>query len=745
MKDCRPIRATSSKSPASAIEIWGGVECTHNRVGDRYLDQLESTGHDRRDDDISAIASLGVRTVRYPVLWERVAPDGLETADWSWTDRRLAALRAHGVEPIVGLVHHGSGPRSTDLLDAGFVDGLARFAGAVAERYPWLRFFTPVNEPLTTARFAGLYGLWYPHARDDRSFVRILLNECRAVAASMRAVRRHIPDARLVQTEDIARTHGRSTLRHQIDFENERRWLSFDVLFGRVGARHPLRGYLERSGLTPAELAPLGDDAVPDLVGLNYYVTSERFLDERVELYPPPCRGGNGSDRYADVEAVRVDGVRMHGVERLVSDAYARYGHPVAITECHIGCSREEQLRWFSDVLQDARRARASGVDLRAVTAWSLFGATDWDSLVTAARGHYESGAFDARGGSARPTALAQAVAQAAAGDIPSHPVLQTAGWWRRPERLAYGSAEDGGIACRDRRKSARRVVAQPLLVVGARGTLGAAFMRIATARGLAARGASRGDLDISDAASVRAFLGRVRPWAVINAAGYVRVDDAQDDRDACFAANVRGAAALASGCAELALPYATFSSDLVFGGDKCTPYLEGDAAGPVNVYGESKHAAEHAVRAAHPRALIIRTSAFFGPWDTANFASAALAAAGLRAPFPAAGQVVVSPTYVPDLVHACLDLVIDGAAGTWHLANAGALSWADFATLVVERAGLRPMTTPTEDMAALGWRARRPVYSALGSTNGVLLPPLDDAVDRFVRDRVSSEALLAG
>src|SRR3712207_7520391 len=63
------------------------------------------------------------------------------------------------------------------------------YAGAVARRYPWVSDYTPVNEPLTTARFSALYGHWYPHAKDDRSFARALLNQCRAVVLAMAAIR----------------------------------------------------------------------------------------------------------------------------------------------------------------------------------------------------------------------------------------------------------------------------------------------------------------------------------------------------------------------------------------------------------------------------------------------------------------------------------------------------------------------------------------------------------------------------
>ena len=107
------------------IELWAGLECTVNRVRDAYLDQLELSGHCHRFEDLDLLVEVGARAVRYPVLWERVAPEGAGSADWSWPDERLARLRELDVRPIVGLVHHGSGPRSTSLLDPGFPERLA--------------------------------------------------------------------------------------------------------------------------------------------------------------------------------------------------------------------------------------------------------------------------------------------------------------------------------------------------------------------------------------------------------------------------------------------------------------------------------------------------------------------------------------------------------------------------------------------------------------------------------------------
>src|SRR5687768_2371591 len=113
------------------LELWAGAECTVNRVGDRFFDQVERSGHATRLDDLDRFAELGISAIRYPVLWERTAPDGLESADWSWPDERLGRLRELGIRPIVGLVHHGSGPPTTNLLDPSFAAGLERFARSV--------------------------------------------------------------------------------------------------------------------------------------------------------------------------------------------------------------------------------------------------------------------------------------------------------------------------------------------------------------------------------------------------------------------------------------------------------------------------------------------------------------------------------------------------------------------------------------------------------------------------------------
>src|SRR5690349_19114276 len=152
------------------LELWGGHECTVNRVQNAFHDQTIRSGHHCRLSDLERFAALGLTALRYPVLWERTAPASPGVHDWTWSDERLARMRELRLRPIAGLLHHGSGPAYTNLLDPQFARLFGEYARAAAERYPWIEDWTPINEPLTTARFSALYGHWYPHARDEGSF-----------------------------------------------------------------------------------------------------------------------------------------------------------------------------------------------------------------------------------------------------------------------------------------------------------------------------------------------------------------------------------------------------------------------------------------------------------------------------------------------------------------------------------------------------------------------------------------------
>jgi dTDP-4-dehydrorhamnose reductase len=705
---------TPDQRSAPPIELWGGAESTIVRLGEEYRDQAAETGHKARRGDIDLMADLGLTTVRFPILWEAVAPERPDKLDFGWTDDRLAMLRERGIKVIGGLLHHGSGPRYTELLDPDFPKKLGDYAAHVAERYPWIEMWTPVNEPLTTARFSALYGHWYPHTRDRGLFLRALVNECKGTLEAMRAIRRHVPEAKLVQTEDLGRCFSTAPLRYQANFENERRWLSLDLLAGRIDPKHSMHKLLLGAGIGWEEIEAFAEgEAKPDILGINHYLTSERFLDHRLHLYPEHFQGGNGRESYADAEAVRVKRLEDEtGVGPRLREAWDRYRIPIAITEVHHGCHRDEQLRWFVEVWNTAHQLREEGVDLRAVTIWSLFGNVDWRFLLTQKKGLYDTGAFDARGEAPRPTVIAKAAKALARGEKFDHPALDSPGWWRRAPRLYPWSG-----CCRPMDWGGRK-----LLITGATGTLGNAFARICDERALPFCLTTRAELDICDPSSVVAAIGGHRPWAVINTAGFVRVADAEAEEEACMAWNAAGAENLAKACAEAEIPLVTFSSDLVFDGRLGRPYVEDDQTSPIGAYGRSKAEAERRVLAAGGSPLVVRTSAFFGPWDRYNFAWHVLTALARGETVSACSRTTVSPTYVPDLCHASLDLLVDGETGLWHLANDGAVTWHEFARRIAEGAGFDPASVIAEE----GAEERSTILS---SRRGMMLRSFDEAL----------------
>lgn len=419
----------------TGLALWGGVECTVCRMGDQVRDQLQLTGHDAAIDDLDTFATLGLEAIRYPVLWERTERRPGQW-DWTWADARLARLDRLGIRPIVGLVHHGSGPAWTHLLDPEFARGLATHAGQVARRYPWVRDWTPVNEPLTTARFSALYGHWYPHRQDEASFWTALLIQVEATVLAMKEIRQVTPGARLIQTDDLGLCSGTEPCRSQIAFENDRRWMTWDLLAGRVDRKHPLWSRLVGFGLQGRLQALIEGPCPADVIGINHYLTSDRFLDHRLDRYPPHVHGGNGQLAYADVETVRVLPPLDPAWHERISEALDRYDRPVAVTECHLGGAMSDQLAWLHDCWAAANALRAAGRDVEAVTLWSLAGSVDWDSLLTLDRGHNEAGVFRRLDGQLVDTPLSRLARRL--GGSPAARRADKPGWWAHPERVLY-------------------------------------------------------------------------------------------------------------------------------------------------------------------------------------------------------------------------------------------------------------------------------------------------------------------
>lgn len=711
-----------TKYPSLHPELWGGLECTVNRIGDAYRDQLLYANHFKRADDLEKIATLGIRKLRYPVLWETHQKEKNQKIDWTITKRQLEKIRSLNLIPIAGLVHHGSGPLFTSILENDFGEKLAVYARKVAMEFPWINYYTPVNEPLTTARFSGLYGHWYPHQQSDESFCRIFINQLKGIVLSMQEVRKINPDAKLVQTEDLAKIHSTPGLAYQAKFENQRRWLTYDFLCGKVDEDHPMWNYFIENGLEKETLEFfITNSCIPDIMGFNYYVTSERFLDHRIERYPPQHKGGNGQQTYADVAAVRVR--KPTGLKKLLKEAWKRYKLPLALTEVHMNCTREEQMRWFNEAWITCEILIKEGVDIKGVTAWAVLGSFDWVSLLVREDYNYEPGVFDLKKNILRPTAMVKLLkALSDKGDY-HHPVITEKGWWHQ----SYPASKNKFMNHSQ----------NPLLILGSRGTLGNAFVKTCFKRSICHKGLSRQEADITDGEQMKSVIEKYRPWAIINATGYVQVDAAENDLKKCFLLNTYAPGDLARLCKKYGIQLLNFSTDLVFDGKKLNPYEENDPVKPLNIYGSSKAEGEKMVMNIFKDSLIVRTSSFFGPWDKYNYAWQVLDSLSNGINFQAVDDIIISPTYVPHLADTVLDLLIDEEKGIWHLTNDGNISWYDFAVEIALRNGFSKKRIESCSQLDMQWHAERPAYSAMNCNRGIQLPSLEKAMDQYINEKL--------
>lgn len=256
--------------------------------------------------------------------------------------------------------------------------------------------------------------------------------------------------------------------------------------------------------------------------------------------------------------------------------------------------------------------------------------------------------------------------------------------------------------------------------MTGAAGQLGQALLASAPA-GATVVGLARGELDICSASDLAAIMGAHRPDLVVNAAAYTAVDRAESEPEAAFAANRDAPARLAETCRAIGIPIVHISTDFVFDGTACSPYLRWQVPAPVGTYGASKAAGEQAVHAAHPNALIVRTGWVYSATGS-NFMLTML---GLMQRHPVVRVVadqVGTPTHAASLARAVWELAGGGATGIYHFTDAGVASWYDFAVAIQEEAltlGLLSRTSEVIPIRTVDYPTptRRPAYSVLDKT----------------------------
>ncbi|MDQ3168098.1 MAG: dTDP-4-dehydrorhamnose reductase, partial [Chloroflexota bacterium] len=430
-----------------------------------------------------------------------------------------------------------------------------------------------------------------------------------------------------------------------------------DLLTGRVVPGHYFWERLLALGVSESDLIELADDPCPpDVIGINHYLTSERLLDERIDRYPVRTHGGNWEHAYADIEAVRVCVDGPGGWDRLLRATWDRYGLPVAATEVHLACTREEQLRWLLEVWDTARALRREGIDVRAVTAWSLLGAFGWNRLVTQEGGDYEPGVFDLRAPSPRPTALAKLVKELATGQEPTHPVLTVAGWWRRPSRLHYPPVDRRGtdvVASTEMEVPGGTV---GILVIGPAAPLREAFAASCAMRAIPCI-CRENSLPGSWESDIRMELAAGRPWAVaVTSLADVAVDDVE---------------AVSRACAELGVPLLSCESGRVFPATCMVPAVPSELGpiGPVNGPHQATRVVEQALLAVHPGAIVVLGGSCVDP---ELWAGSGPETRRGRVGEWGEGDLIGDARALADT---SIDLIIDGAAGVWHLATRLALA----------------------------------------------------------------------
>jgi dTDP-4-dehydrorhamnose reductase len=284
------------------------------------------------------------------------------------------------------------------------------------------------------------------------------------------------------------------------------------------------------------------------------------------------------------------------------------------------------------------------------------------------------------------------------------------------------------------------------LFITGANGQVGQVLQQRVTSLGWQARAVDRDVLDITDAAAVEAEIGAYAPHAVVNAAAYTAVDQAEGEADAAFAVNRDGPANLARACEALGIPLVHFSTDYVFDGSKHGAYVEDDPVAPLGVYGESKLAGEQSVRTGCPKHLILRTSWVFSSHGS-NFVKTMLRLGAEREELAIVADQSGKPTSAAEIARVTMEILSqdDIPWGTFHLAQPEVTTWHGFADEIFAEARAQGVELKVQRVKPISTAdyptpARRPANSELNCDKlaavfGVAIRPWRESLAEVIKE----------
>jgi beta-glucosidase len=342
-----------------------GFECT--TFPQAGMDELALTQHDRFwGSDLLLAAQAGCRVVRYGIRWHVVNPSPREW-DWSSVDGPFQLMHDLGIEPVVDLFHFGVPVWLGDgVMSSIFPDFQAELCRRFARRYPWVRWYTPTNEPYIMSQFGGESGAWFPFQHGPRNFVVAARNVARGLCEGWAEIRRERPDARLLVSDTCEYHHAADDglALERATFLNERRFLLHELYGGRVTPEHALWGWLVENGMDRADLDWFQDNPAPlDVIGLDYYPHSEHQYR-------------NGDDGLV-IDETRPLPDQL-GPAELVRQYHARLGRPMVFAETGAPGGDEVKGAWLEGLVRAAREVRAEGCPLIGITWWGLIDQVDW-------------------------------------------------------------------------------------------------------------------------------------------------------------------------------------------------------------------------------------------------------------------------------------------------------------------------------------------------------------------------------